>query len=83
MAPGSDGGDIQLQGQQAGAQHVEREPWQRAKDRVAVPYDRIRLGKVKPRHFNNTVILKSNGSCWVCGEDVGMEGKTVHGQEGY
>lgn len=38
---------------------------------------------VFPRHFNNTVIQKSDGSYWACGEDVGTEEKSVRGQEAY
>lgn len=46
-------------------------------------YDDIAEFKgVFPRCFNNTVIQKSDGSYWVCGENVGTEEKTVHGQEG-
>lgn len=33
-----------------------------------------------PRHLNNTVIQKSDGSYWVCGENVGMEEKVVPGE---
>ena len=43
-APDSDGSNFQFQGKQIGAQHAGREPWFRAKDRVAVPHDGIRLG---------------------------------------
>ena len=38
---------------------------------------------VFPRYFNNTVIQKSDGSYWACGEDVGTEEKSVRGQEAY
>ena len=54
-APGSDGSDFQLQGQQAGAQHAGGEPGRRAKDRVAVPHDGIRLGKVKVPELHDIV----------------------------
>ena len=54
-APGSDGSDLQLQGQQVGAQHEGREPWRRAKDRVAVPHDGIRLGKVEVPELHDIV----------------------------
>ena len=46
-APGSDGSDLQLQGQQVGAQHAGGEPGRRAKNRVTFLHDRIRLGKIK------------------------------------
>ena len=47
-------------------------------------YDNIaEFEGVFPRRFNNTVIQKSDGSYWVCGEDVGTEEKSVRGQEGY
>jgi len=54
-APGSDGGDFQLQGEQVGAQHAGREPWRRAKDRVAVPHDGVGLGKVKVPELHDIV----------------------------
>ena len=54
-APGSDGSDFQLQGQQVGAQHAGGEPGRRAKDRVAVPHDGIRLGKVKVPELHDIV----------------------------
>lgn len=31
--------------------------------------------------MNNTVILKTDGSHWVCGENVGEQERTVHGEE--
>lgn len=34
-----------------------------------------------PFSLNNTVIQKSDGSYWVCGENVGTEEKTVSGEE--
>ncbi len=49
-APGSDGSDLQLQGQQVGW-----EPGRRAKDRVAVPHDGIRLGKVEVPELHDIV----------------------------
>ena len=46
-------------------------------------YDNIaEFGDVYPRHLNNTVIRKADGSYWVCGENVGTEKKVVHGAEG-
>ena len=54
-APDSDGGDLQLQGEQVGAQHAGREPWWRAKDRVTVPHDGIRLGKVEVPELHDIV----------------------------
>lgn len=46
-------------------------------------YDNIaEFDGVYPRYLNNTVIQKSNGSYWVCGENVGTEEKVVHGAEG-
>lgn len=36
---------------------------------------------VYPRFLNNTVILKTDGSHWVCGENVGEQERTVHGEE--
>lgn len=35
-----------------------------------------------PYYLSNTVIRKSDGSYWVCGENVGTEEKLVHGVEG-
>ena len=40
------------------------------------------LGDVYPYYLNNTVIQKTDGSRWVCGENVGTEEKIVHGAEG-
>lgn len=37
---------------------------------------------IYPRYLNNTVIQKTDGSYWVCGEHVGTEEKVVHGAEG-
>lgn len=37
---------------------------------------------VYPRHLNNTVIQKADGSYWACGENVGTEEKVVQGAEG-
>lgn len=38
--------------------------------------------EIYPRSLNNTVILKTDGSYWVCGENVGTEEKVVYGAEG-
>jgi len=46
-APDSDGSYLQFQSKQIGTQHAGREPWRRPKDRVTVPHNGIRLGKVK------------------------------------
>ena len=54
-APDSDGSNFQFQGKQIGAQHAGREPWFRAKDRVAVPHDGIRLGKVEVPELHDIV----------------------------
>ena len=54
-APDSDGSNFQFQGKQIGAQHAGREPWRRAKDRVAVPHDGIRLGKVEVPELHDIV----------------------------
>ena len=54
-APDSDGSNFQFQGKQIGAQHAGREPWFRAKDRVAVPHDGIRLGKIKVPELHDIV----------------------------
>ena len=43
--------------------------------------DIAELGDIYPKHLNNTVIQKADGSYWVCGENVGTEEKTVHGRE--
>lgn len=40
-----------------------------------------RAWDIYPKHLNNTVIQKADGSYWVCGENVGTEEKTVHGRE--
>ncbi len=46
-------------------------------------YDNIaEFGDIYPRHLNNMVIQKADGSYWVCGENVGTEEKVVHGAEG-
>ena len=46
-------------------------------------YDNIAgFGDIYPRYLNNTVIRKADGSYWVCGENVGTEGKVVQGMEG-
>lgn len=46
-------------------------------------YDNIAgFDGVYPKYLNNTVILKADGSQWVCGENVGTEEKVVHGAEG-
>ncbi len=37
---------------------------------------------IYPFLLNNTVIQKTDGSYWVCGENVGTEEKVVHGAEG-
>lgn len=42
----------------------------------------IELGDVYPYYLNNTVIQKTDGSYWVCGENVGSEEKVVSGAEG-
>lgn len=45
-------------------------------------YDNIaEYGGWYPRFLNNTVIQKSDGSYWVCGENVGTEEKIVPGAE--
>ena len=54
-APDSDGSHFQFQSEQIGAQHAGREPWRRAKDRVAVPHDGIRLGKVEVPELHDIV----------------------------
>lgn len=40
------------------------------------------FGDIYPDYLNNTVIQKTDGSYWVCGENVGTEEKIVHGAEG-
>ncbi len=46
-------------------------------------YDDIAdFGGIYPRLLNNTVIQKTDGSYWVCGENVGETTKVVHGAEG-
>ena len=42
-APDSDGSNFQFQGKQVGAQHAGREPWLRAKNRVAFKHNGIGL----------------------------------------
>ena len=42
----------------------------------------IELGDVYPYYLNNTVIQKTDGSYWVCGENVGTKEKLVSGAEG-
>ena len=45
-------------------------------------YDNIaEFDGIYPMSLNNTVIRKSDGSYWVCGENVGTEEKIVHGAE--
>ena len=45
-------------------------------------YDNITgFDGIYPKSLNNTVIRKSDGSYWVCGENVGTEEKVVHGAE--
>lgn len=39
------------------------------------------FGDIYPKHLNNTVIQKADGSYWVCGENVGTEEKMVPGAE--
>ena len=46
-APDSDGSNFQFQSKQVGAQQAGREPWFRAKNRVTILHDRIRLGKIE------------------------------------
>ena len=54
------------------------------KQKYNMEYDDIaEVEGVFPRYFNNTVIQKSDGSYWACGEDVGTEEKSVRGQEAY
>lgn len=46
-------------------------------------YDNIaELEDIYPKYLNNTVIRKSDGSYWVCGENVGTKEKVVYGAEG-
>lgn len=80
-APGSDGGDLQLQGEQVGAQHAGREPWRRAKDRVAVPHDGIRLGKVEVPELHDIVpgALRKHKGIGVGLKEVGYESILVGG----
>ena len=45
-------------------------------------YDNIAgFDGIYPMSLNNTVIRKSDGSYWVCGENVGTKEKVVHGAE--
>lgn len=44
--------------------------------------DILEFDKIYPKYLNNTVILKTDGSYWVCGENVGTEEKVVYGAEG-
>ena len=45
-------------------------------------YDNIsEFNEIYPKLLNNTVIQKTDGSYWVCGENVGEEEKMVHGAE--
>ena len=46
-APDSDGSNFQFQSKQVGAQQAGRESWFRAKNRVTILHDRIRLGKIE------------------------------------
>ena len=43
--------------------------------------DIAEFGDIFPKHLNNTVIRKADGSYWVCGENVGTEEKMVPGAE--
>ncbi len=44
-------------------------------------YDIEELDKICPPALNNTVIQKTDGSRWICGENVGTEEKVVRGAE--
>ena len=45
-------------------------------------YDNIsEFNEIYPKLLNNTVIQKTDGSYWVCGENVGEEEERVHGAE--
>ena len=44
--------------------------------------DIAELDEVYPKFLNNTVIQKSDGSYWACGENIGNEKKTIQGSEG-
>ncbi len=46
-APDCDGSQFELQSKQVGAQHTGREPWLRAKERIAILHKGIRLGKIQ------------------------------------
>ena len=46
-APDRDGGYLQLQSKKIGAQHAGREPWLRAKNRVALLHNGISLEKIQ------------------------------------
>lgn len=36
---------------------------------------------IYPRFMDNTIVQKSDGSYWICGENVGTTEKVVHGAE--
>ena len=54
-APDSDGSNFQFQSKQVGAQHAGREPWSRAKNRIAFLHDRIRLGKIEKPELHDII----------------------------
>lgn len=54
-APDSDGSHFQFQSKQVGTQHTGREPWLRAKNRVTILHNGIRLGKVKMPELHDIV----------------------------
>ena len=54
-APDSDGSNFQFQSKQVGAQHAGREPWFRAKNRIAFLHDRIRLGKIEKPELHDII----------------------------
>lgn len=52
------------------------------KTQYNVDYERITEFEGEyPYFLNNTVIKKSDGTYWICGENVGTEEKVVHGAE--
>ena len=80
-APDSDGSNFQFQSKQIGAQHTGREPGLRAKDRITILQNGIRLGKIRIPELHDIIpcAFGKNKRIGIKFKEVGYEGILIGG----
>ena len=80
-APGSNGRDFQLQGEQVGAQHTGREPWFWSEDRITFLHDGISGGEIKIEELNDIIpsVLRKGKRIRIKFEEFGYESILIGG----